>query len=142
MKNRVYRGITPETKAAVKELAASLRISASLLAELIFQAALEVAEKDALVLEIEALPTRMTLFPPGEPPGWSYDPNRKKARAELPQKQPDEWRMVASYRISESVHQQLKSMAQESAIGTGHLANAVLKWGLDAHRQGKLALIQ
>ena len=143
MKTRMYRGITPEVKQAVKEMALAWRISQSPLAELIFQAALEAVEKGQLVLGPEILPRRMTLFPPGEAPGWSYDPEGKKA--EPPEEEvklpPRAWRSTASYQISESTHQQLKDMAKQSAVGTGHLAAYFLKWGVQAYENGQLRLV-
>jgi len=140
----MYRGVTPETKQALKALAAELRISGSLLAELIFQAGLEAVEKKALTLTIQATPTKMMLFPPGEKPGWSYDPNRTKAAErpkEEPRPQPRAWRSTASYQISDDTHLQLKAMAEQNAVGVGLLAEHFLQWGVVACESGQLRLV-
>ncbi len=137
-KSRTYRGVAPAVQEAIKDVAVALDISANDLVQEIFLAALAELEEGKLILK--QVPTRLTLFPPDGEPGWSYDPNRTgkvpPLQEQAPQPQPQEWRSMASYRVSDTRHQALKTTAQKYGISVGNLANYFLEWGLDAHQRG------
>ncbi|MBT7071396.1 MAG: hypothetical protein HN855_10420 [Anaerolineae bacterium] len=136
---RVYRTLSVTTKEAITTLSRALTLSESALARRIFEAALVAVESGELPIEPQPVPVKMTLFPPGEEPGWSYDPDPANVKARVKEKSPCQRppQTSATYRVRQSTHRKMKALAGRHEVTIGNLANYFLEWGLDAYAKGK-----
>ena len=136
---RVYRTLSVTTKEAITALSGALKLSESALARRIFEAGLGAVESGELPIEPQSVPVKMTLFPPGEEPGWSYDPDPANAKARVKEKSPCQRppQISATYRVPQSTHRKMKALAEQHGVTVGNLANYFLEWGLDAYGKGK-----
>lgn len=134
----VYRGLDPQLVREVQRLASSLAVPQGEVARFILEYALRQYEEGFLNLVSRPNPmrTRMTLYPISRKASM----NRRlktSARAE------PSWRHITTWRnFSPELKRVITALASREALNvpTGELVNALLHYGLQAHRAGLLKL--
>ncbi len=142
-KKKLYRGVQPDVKNSVKQLAASLCVTADEVAVSFLQAGIQAMTEGNLELEPQPYIYRMTLFPSGERPGWSYSTHALPSEASPLlnyRLQKPQWQFSVTYRVPDNTHKKIREIAAEYLVGVGSLVNYILKWGMQEYLNGHLRL--
>jgi len=137
----VYRGIDPSYVREVQRLASDLRVPQGEVACSILEYALHRFEEGFLDLIPRPNPNRMrmTLHPPKQ----IHRKNPMKQRSKSTNQPQASWRNIATWRnFSPELKRTLSALASEDALNVpvGELVNALLRYGLQAHKAGLLRL--
>jgi len=137
----VYRGVNPGFVHEVQRLAADLLVPQGEVARSILEYSLRRYEQGFLDLVPHPDPKRMrmTLHPP------IYEDRKKtmKRKSKPTTQQETSWRNITTWRnFSPELKQTISALASEDALNVpvGELVNALLRYGLQAHKAGLLQL--
>lgn len=137
----VYRGIDLQFVREIQRLAAALHVPQGEVARSILEYSLHRYEEGFLNLVPRPNPMRMrmTLYP--VPPALRKNPVKRKPKTSAP---PDpSWHSITTWRnFSPELKRAIAELASRDALNvpTGELVNALLRYGLQAHRAGFLKL--
>ena len=135
----VYRGVDPGYVQEVQRLASDLHVPQGEVACSILEYALHRFEEGFLYLIPRPNPNRMrmTLHPPKQT-------HRKNPMKQKSTNQPQtSWRNITTWRnFSPELKRTISALASEDALNVpvGELVNALLRYGLQAHKAGLLKL--
>ena len=136
-----YRGVDPAYVQEVQRLASDLHVPQGEVACSILEYALHRFEEGFLDLIPRPNPNRMrmTLHPPKQTPRKNPMKQRSKSTSQ-PQAS---WRNITTWRnFSPELKRTISALASEDALNVpvGELVNALLRYGLQAHKAGLLEL--
>ena len=135
-----YRGVNPEFVQDVQRLAQDLFVPQGEVARSILEYSLRRYEEGFLDLVPRPDPRRMrmTLHPP------VYEDRKKTMQRKSKPSQPKtSWRQITTWRnFSPELKRTISALASEKALNVpvGELVNALLRYGLQAHKAGLLQL--
>ncbi len=144
-KAKLYRGVHPRVKDAIKAIARVNCVPADEISTAFLKALIEALNTEALVLEPQPVVGRMTLFPENEEPGWQYTQMPLLPTEATPIFRPayrrnKRWQFTATYRVPEETHAQIIEIAREYMVGIGAVVSFSLQWGLQEYHEGRLKL--
>ncbi|MEJ5200603.1 MAG: hypothetical protein WHV66_00105 [Anaerolineales bacterium] len=142
-RSRCYRGVPPEIRDQVKEIAKALGVPADEVAQAMVEYSLECLKRGTL--KLDGIPSqkrpRMTLYASGvgwKENAWSPQPPLKTSRQT--KASTALWKQIAYYRIPQHIHDQIKRIAG-SVYPVGEVVAVMLKHGIESYESGVLVLI-
>jgi hypothetical protein len=140
-----YVNVPIELREQVLALAEHLTVTADEVARAFFEYGVECVDAGKLQLHAQPNPQgrKMTLFSNGRSKGWcetADHPRQIPARKNKQSAYTKKIYPAVSYRLPQSVHDNLCGLAMELDVPLGEVVAFLLLYGLDAYREGRLDL--
>lgn len=140
-----YVNVPLELREQVVALAEHLAVTADEVARALFEYGMECVDDETLQLRTRPNPQgrRMTLFPRNQTKGWQEADGSSKeipARRKKKSEQGKKVHPAVSYRLPQSLHNNLCGLAMDLVVPVGEVVVFLLRHGLDAYQAGKLSL--
>jgi hypothetical protein len=140
-----YVNVSAELREQVLALAEHLKVTADEVARAFFEYGIECVDAGKLHLHAQPNPhgRKMTLFPKAHSKGWCETSDQPRQIPARKKKQFSYTRKIypaVSYRLPQSVHDNLCGLAMELDVPLGEMVAFLLRYGLDAFRAGRLDL--
>lgn len=140
-----YVNVSVELREQVLALAEHLGVTVDEVARAFVEYVLECVDEEKLHLRAQPNPhgRKMTLFPKERAKGWqatNESPREIPARKKKRSGQAKRVYPAVSYRLLENVHDDIYSLAMDLDVPLGEVVSFLLRYGLDAYRNGRLSL--
>lgn len=140
-----YVNVPLELREQVVSLAEHLEVTADEVARAFFEYGMECLDDETLQLRTRPNPRgrKMILFPREQSIGWQKADNAQKeipARRKKKSEQGKKIYPAVSYRLPQSLHNNLCGLAMDLAVPVGEVVVFLLRHGLEAYQAGKLSL--